>query len=212
MLSDGVDVLADLPGPLLLFVIGVAALLEGAVLVGLVLPGEAFVLLGASLAASGGTPAILVWMVAALASTTGDSVGYWLGLRFGGRLRTGWLGRRIGQRRWDAAETALQRAGSRGVVAAKFVGVVRPLVPPLAGILGLPFRRYLAASAIASALWTALLVTIGAVAGSSATRWVDTLGRIGWVVLAIGVPVAVVVSLRHFRHIRTNEVVAPAPV
>ena len=210
MLADVVDVLADLPAPMLLVVIGVAALLEGAVLAGLILPGEAVVLLGASLAASGGTPIVLVWVVAAVASTAGDSIGYGLGLRFGGRLRMGWLGRRIGPSRWDAAEAALGRAGSRGVVAGKFVGVVRPLVPPLAGILRLPYRRFVAASALASALWTALLVTIGALAGSSATRWVDTLGRVGWVVLAIGLPVAMVIALRRVRRARVNEVAALA--
>jgi membrane protein DedA with SNARE-associated domain len=97
------------------------------------------------------------------------------------------------------------------VVAGKFVGVVRPLVPPLAGILRLPYRRFVAASALASALWTALLVTIGALAGSSATRWVDTLGRVGWVVLAIGVPVAMVIALRRVRRARVDDVTALAP-
>ena len=51
------------------------------------------------------------------------------------------LGRWVGERRWAAAEAALAKAGGRGVFAGKFVGVVRPLVPPLAGALGLPRRQ-----------------------------------------------------------------------
>ena len=203
MFSDVVDVLAKLPGPLVLLVVGLFALLETAILAGLILPGEAVVLLGGSLAASGGISPVLVWVVAASASTAGDSIGYAIGHRFGPRLRAGRLGRRIGDRRWEAAEAALARAGSRGVIAGKFVGLVRPLVPPLAGVTRLPYRRFLAASAAASAAWTALLVAVGAVAGASATRWVDRFGRVGWVILALGVPAAVVVALRNKRRARS---------
>jgi membrane protein DedA with SNARE-associated domain len=202
MLAGAIDRLADLPAPLILLVVGVAAILEGAVLAGLVLPGELVLLLGGSLAASGETPVALVWLIASTCSVGGDLIGYAVGRRSGGRLRTCRLGRWVGERRWSAAEAALARAGGRGVFAGKFVGVVRPLVPPLAGALGMPRRRFVVGSVLGSAAWAGLLVALGAVAGSSATALANTLGRIGWTAVAVVVPVVACVAVTRRRSAR----------
>jgi undecaprenyl-diphosphatase len=202
VLADAIDRLADLPAPLILVVVGAAALLEGAVLAGLVLPGEVVLLLGGSLAASGDTPVVLVWLIALACSVGGDLIGYAVGRRSGGRLRSGRLGRWVGERRWSAAEAALARAGGRGVFAGKFVGVVRPLVPPLAGALGLSRRRFVVGSVLGSAAWAGLLVGLGAAAGSSATALADTLGRIGWTAIAVVVPVVACVAVARRRSAR----------
>ena len=199
MVAGLIDRLADLPAPIILVVVGVAALLEGAVLLGLVLPGEVVLLLGGSLAASGDTPAALVWVIAAGCAVAGDAVGYTLGRRSGARLRSGRVGTWVGESRWSVAERALARAGARGVFAGKFVGVLRPLVPPLAGALGLPRRQFVVASILGSAVWSGLLVTLGAAAGSSATALADTLGRVGWTVIAIVLPVFVCVAISRHR-------------
>ena len=202
VLAGAIDRLADLPAPLILLVVGAAAFLEGAVLAGLVLPGELMLLLGGSLAASGDTSVALVWLVASTGSVVGDLVGYAIGRRSAGRLRSGRLGRWVGERRWSAAEAALARAGGRGVFAGKFVGVVRPLVPPLAGALGLPRRQFVVGSVLGSAAWAGLLVGLGAAAGSSATALADTLGRIGWTAVAIVVPVVACVAMARRRSAR----------
>src|SRR6266700_3294841 len=70
VVSHLVDSLASLPAPLVLLVVGTFALLEGAVLAGLILPGEAVIVLGASLAPAGGRSVLLVWVVAAAGSIT----------------------------------------------------------------------------------------------------------------------------------------------
>ena len=202
MLAGAIDRLADLPAPLILLVVATAALLEGAVLAGLVLPGELVLLLGGSLAASGDTPVVLVWLIAATCSVGGDLIGYAFGRRSGGRLRSGRLGNWVGERRWSAAEATLARAGGKGVFAGKFVGVVRPLVPPLAGALGLERRQFVVGSVLGSAAWAGLLVGLGAVAGSSATALADTIGRIGWTAIAIVVPVVAFVAVARRRSAR----------
>jgi membrane-associated protein len=208
VVSAVLDALATLPGPLLLAVVCAAALLETAVLAGLVLPGELVVLLGASIAAGGATAPPLVAVAAATGAVAGDGVGFALGRRFGPRLRTGRLGRLVGERRWAGAEAFLARSGGRAVVAARFVGLVRPLAPPLAGISGLPYRRFAAASALGAVLWSTLLVALGTAAGSSARAVADELGRIGWGAVALGVPVGLVVATRRRR--RTAVVAAAA--
>jgi membrane protein DedA with SNARE-associated domain len=188
------DALATLPGPLLLAVVCAAALLETAVLAGLVLPGELVVLLGASIAAGGAAAPPLVAVAAAGGAVAGDGLGFALGRRLGPRLRTGRVGQLVGDRRWRSAEAFLTRSGGRAIVAARFVGLVRPLAPPLAGLSGVPYRRFAPASALGAVLWSILLVALGTAAGSSARAVADDLGRIGWAVLALGIPVALGVA------------------
>jgi membrane protein DedA with SNARE-associated domain len=203
VVSAVLDALATLPGPLLLAVVCAAALLETAVLLGLVLPGELVVLLGASIAAGGAAAPPLVAVAAASGAVAGDGLGFALGRRLGPRLRTGRLGRLVGERRWQRAEAFLARSGGRAVVAARFVGLVRPLAPPLAGLSGLPYRRFAPASALGAVLWSILLVALGTAAGSSARAVADDLGRIGWGVVAIGIPVALVVAAGRRRRAAT---------
>ena len=199
MVSAVLDALATLPGPLLLAVVCAAALLETAVLVGLVLPGELVVLLGASIAAGGAAAPPLVVVAAASGAVAGDGVGFALGRRLGPRLRTGRVGRLVGERRWQSAEAFLARKGGRAVVAARFVGLVRPLAPPLAGLSGLPYRRFAPASALGAVLWSILLVALGTAAGSSARAVAVDLGHIGWGVVALGLPAGLVVAASRRR-------------
>ena len=199
MVKQVLDALATLPGPLLVAAVGIAALLETAVLAGLVLPGELVVLLGASIAAGGAVAPPLVAVAATTGAVVGDGLGFALGRRLGPRLRTGRLGRLVGDQRWQRAEDVLSRSGGRAVVAARFVGLVRPLAPPLAGLSGVPYRRFAVASALGAALWSALLVAIGTAFGESAEAVGDAIGLVGWGVVALGVPVATVAAVRRRR-------------
>jgi membrane protein DedA with SNARE-associated domain len=72
----------------ILLVIGSLALLENAAFVGVLVPGEASVLLGGALAATGAVDIVALGAVVAVAATVGDSIGYSLGARWG-RASTG---------------------------------------------------------------------------------------------------------------------------
>ena len=83
--------------PLVLYLLtGLFTMLETSALVGLVVPGDAVVLLAGTTATS---PARFLALVATAVagSLAGESVGYLLGRRFGDRLRTSRLGR-LGRR------------------------------------------------------------------------------------------------------------------
>ena len=70
-------------------------------------------------------------------SLVGESVGYLLGRRFGDRLRSSRLGRRLGEQHWAKAEGFLNGRGGRAVFAARFVAVVYALLPVVAGTVGM---------------------------------------------------------------------------
>ena len=84
---------------------------------------------------------------AALGAFAGDGLSYWIGHRWGPQLREHWPFRRYPQL-LDRGERLFRRHGSKGIVIARYVGAVRPFVPAIAGMLRMPLRRYVPASAV----------------------------------------------------------------
>jgi membrane-associated protein len=188
--------LAGLNTTALYVLAGLFTALETSVGIGLLIPGDSVVLLAGTTAT---TPHRFTALVAAttLGSLTGESVGYLLGRRYGPRLRTGRLGRRLGEDRWAAAEAFLRGRGGRAVAAARFVAVVHALVPVLAGTVGMPYRRLVGWGAVGAAAWSLLYVAIGAVAGAPWRHYGDQMGLAGLAML--GAVLAVVLAVRAAR-------------
>lgn len=194
MITDALAALARLPFPLVLLVAGGASAVESGLGVGMVFPGETGVLiLGTT--ATGVPRFVLMFLVVGLAASVGDHVGYWLGRRYGARLRGTRVVGRLGVRHYDRAMDALHRHGAAAVVLTRLVPVVRTLSPPAAGASGLPYRRFLPASVAAGLLWSGVYVGAGAFAGASARYLDSVLGRASWILLFVLVLVATTVWL-----------------
>jgi membrane-associated protein len=175
---------------------GLFTALETSVGIGLLIPGDSVVLLAGTTATTPHRFTALV-AVTTLGSLTGESVGYLLGRRYGPRLRTGRLGRRLGEDRWASAEAFLRGRGGRAVAAARFVAVVHALVPVLAGTVGMPYRRLVGWGAVGAAAWSLLYAAIGAVAGASWRHYGDQMGLAGLAML--GAALAGVLAVRAAR-------------
>lgn len=189
------DFLLNIADPWAYVLIGLLAAAEASAFVGLFIPGEAAMLLGGVLVAQG--RAGLGWMLlaASAGAVTGDSIGYEIGRHFGSRLQTTRLGRRIGERRWDRAQDYVRNRGGRAVFFGRFVGVLRALVPAIAGSAGIPYARFFAFNAAGGIIWACGFVLLGAAAGSSykvVERWAGRATAVlaGVVILAIALTVA----------------------
>ena len=124
--------------PLVLYLLtGLFTMLETSALVGLLVPGDAVVLLAGTTATTPARFLVLVG-VAVAGSLAGETVGYLLGRRFGDRLRSSRLGRRVGAGNWAKAERFLNGRGGRAVFTARFVAVVHALLPVVAGAVRMP--------------------------------------------------------------------------
>ncbi|SDK27111.1 membrane protein DedA, SNARE-associated domain [Actinopolyspora mzabensis] len=182
-IGDGVSVLTDLPWPLVIALAGLLALSECTIGLGFLIPGEtALFLAGASVT----EPSYFLGLVAVVAgcACAGDCFGYWLGCRFGTRMRQTRIVTRLGRQHWDRAAAMLRQHGSGAVFTARFLPVVRTLTPAAAGASGLSFRRFLPASLFGACGWSLLHVGLGTAAGASATYLEDVLGRASWILFA----------------------------
>jgi len=187
------DHLADLSSPWAYVVIGALAALEASAFVGLFVPGELAVLTGGYLVSIGRISLPVMIVVAVLSAIVGDSVGYEVGRHFGSRLQATRAGQRIGNERWERAAGYLRERGGRAVFFGRFVGVLRALVPALAGVSRMPYRRFLFWNALGGLVWGAGMVLLGAAAGSSYRQIAHNAGSAGLLLLALAVTVAVVV-------------------
>ncbi len=184
-MSGILDTVAQLASPWAYLVLALAAASESAAFVGLAVPGETAMLLGGFLAFQGRVS--LGWMMAAgaIGAVVGDSVGYEIGRLFGEPLKRSRLGRKVGEERWARAEAYLRAKGGRAVFLGRFVGLLRALVPALAGMSRLPYRTFLPWNLAGGVIWAPGFVLLGYLAGSSYRQVERIVGRASLLVLLV---------------------------
>ena len=153
--------------PCLLLTAGfLVAFLEAAAIVGLLVPGIFLLFLIAALV--GWDPSMMVAMSVAFAlgAMAGDGLSFALGRRYRARLAALPPTSRSG--RWlDTGRAFFRRHGGRSVFIARFVGPVRPIVPVVAGSLGMPAASFVPRMIVASLVWAPAMVIPGALFGQS---------------------------------------------
>ncbi|NYD56622.1 membrane protein DedA with SNARE-associated domain [Nocardioides marinisabuli] len=138
---------------------GLLAFAESALGVGAFFPGEVAitaVVAGLDRASQGAAVLVL-----ALGATAGDHVGYLLGRRFGPRLAGSRLVRRVGVDRWATATRLVQRRGAPAVFVSRLLPLVRTVMPAVAGVAGMRYAWFAAASVSGSLVWAMVWVTAG---------------------------------------------------
>jgi membrane-associated protein len=179
-------------GYLLLFLL---TALEASAFVGLFVPGETALLLGGFLAYQGKLNLFVVIVVTALGGILGDSAGYEIGRHLGDRMKRTWLGRKIGEERWERARKYVRTKGAKAVLLGRFVGILRALVPAVAGDSRMPYPKFLLWNVIGALVWGPSVVVAGYLAGRS-WRAIETyLSRGGFALFALIVLGLVIVHL-----------------
>ncbi|HVI58143.1 MAG TPA: VTT domain-containing protein [Luteimonas sp.] len=103
---------------------------------------------------------------AALGAFIGDGISFWIGHRWGPRLRAAWPFSRYPQL-LERGEAVFRRNAAKGIVIARYAGPIRPFVPAVAGMARMPLRRYVPASAFAAVSWALLFLVPGWLLGSA---------------------------------------------
>lgn len=174
---------------------------ETVFITGLVVPALPTIMAACLMAQEGYLSLAQVATATALGGALGDSAGFWIGRKGGRRLLRG-EGRihRIARRQERVATRLAQHHALAGVTLARCVSFVRTLMPVMAGISGIPYRRFLAYDLLGVALWAtgSILVGVGAATGWQRIR--DAMGP-GWALalLAGGVAAWLVLKVRRLR-------------
>jgi membrane protein DedA with SNARE-associated domain len=130
--------------------------------IGLPVPEETALALGGYLAWQGQLRLAVVLTIGVVSATAGDSLGYWLGRRYGQRTierYSAWILGNPG--RLKAVWHFVTRYGLLGVFTARFIPGLRVMAGPLAGAVGLRFRPFVVANVLGAIVYVPYAVGIG---------------------------------------------------
>ena len=155
----------------------VFALLESLAIVGIFIPG--IILLFLVGAAVGFDPRLFAacWIAASLGALLGDLASYGIGRQFRDHIPRLWpLSRR--PEMLAAGQGMFARHGGKSVFIGRFIGPIRPVVPMLAGMLGLPAALFAVFAVPAALLWAPLYLLPGMLFGASLELAAEFAGRL----------------------------------
>ena len=114
----------------------------------------------------------------------GDGVSYVAGRRYGHSLQTRWPFKNNPQ--WlERGDRTFRRHGMKSLVIGRFVGAIRPFIPAIAGMVGMPARKYVAATAFAAVVWALALLVPGWLFGASLDLLAAVAGRLAIVIALV---------------------------
>jgi membrane-associated protein len=136
---------------------------ECGLLIGFFLPGDTL-LLAAGVSLSVGTittplPAFLI--VAPIAATLGNVVGYWIGFRAGPVVFDRPNSRLFRPEYVDRSRAFFERFGWAAIFLGRFVPIVRTVATVMAGVGRMRFSAYLAATIAGGIVWTDGILLLG---------------------------------------------------
>ncbi len=192
-----------LPGGLVYALVTLLVFGEAALFIGFILPGETAVLVAGVVASQGRVNVAIVCLLVVVAAITGDSVGYAIGNRYGESLmKLPILKRRRGA--LDRALEGLRRRGPIYVFIGRFTAFLRAVMPGLAGMSRMNYRRFLIANALGGLIWGVTFTLLGYFAGTALTRIEN---YASWMGLGVLIAMALFFIIFHFvkKSRETNE-------
>ncbi len=173
---------------------------ETGLLAGFFLPGDSLLFALGLFIATGqiDVPLWLAVTLLAISAFAGDQTGYWIGRKLGPAVFNKPKSKLFKPENVEAAHRFFERYGSRAVILAHFVPIMRTFIPVSAGIAKLEWRKYTLYNLIGITAWAVGVTLLGAALGTN--EWVRhnlELVLIGFVVISF-IPIAIEV-LRNWK-------------
>jgi membrane-associated protein len=173
---------------------------ESGLLFGFFLPGDSLLFTAGVFAARGdlNLPVILVGVF--LAAVAGDQVGYAFGNRVGPALFRRPDSRFFKKRHLERAQQYFEEHGSRTIVLARFIPIVRTFAPIVAGMGEMRYRTFATYNVLGGFLWGVGVTTLGFVLGEA----VD-IDKYLLPIIAVIVGVSLLPVLLELRRVRSES-------
>jgi membrane-associated protein len=175
--------------------------LESSIFLGFVLPGETAVVAYEHRVSFAG-----VLAAAILGAVIGDSIGFWVGERWGDSLLGRLPKKLIKPEHVLQGKEMIKRLGGRAVFAGRWISVLRALVPGLCGTSKMRYGTFLLWNAIGGITWATGYTLLGFLAGSAWQRVEHYTSVVSYALLgAIVVAIAAVIFFRHRKQHERDE-------
>lgn len=140
---------------------------ESGLFFGFFLPGDSLLFTAGLLAASGFLNIYLLIPLLLFAAIVGDNVGYWFGKTIGPKIFNKEHSFFFNKRHIGRAKDFYEKYGSRAVILARFVPIVRTFTPILAGVGEMRYPLFVRYNIIGGMLWAAGVTLLGYLLGNT---------------------------------------------
>ena len=158
-------------------IVFLVAFFESLVLVGILLPGIVILFGVGTLIGLGLIEMLPIWIAASLGAFLGDTFSYALGRRFRAHLLDIWPFSRY-PAMMERGTLFFHTHGAKSVVAGRFIGPLRPIIPSVAGMMGMMPSRFLAVDIPACITWAPSVLVPGMLFGASLEVASEYTGRL----------------------------------
>ena len=125
------------------------------------LPGDSLLFALGALAANGSLNVVLLGVLLICAAIIGDNLNYWIGRTIGARLFTSEDSKLFNKSYLERTEKFYDKYGTKTVVIARFVPIVRTFAPFVAGFGRMNYAKFLSFSVMGGILWICGLLGLG---------------------------------------------------
>ncbi|XRG80328.1 VTT domain-containing protein [Rossellomorea sp. GAMAL-10_SWC] len=133
-------------------------LLETGLVVTPFLPGDSLIFTAGALASLHLLNFFGLLILFIVAASLGDSLNYFIGKKFGSKLSKS---KKINTKYIHETENFYKQKGSKFIVLARFIPIVRTFAPFVAGIGEMNYSKFISYNIFGATLWVGLMVSIG---------------------------------------------------
>ena len=125
------------------------------------LPGDSILFIAGTVVAAAGLDVHLLVVLLIAAAILGDSVNYAIGHYIGPKVYDRPDSRWFRQEHLRRTQEFYDRYGGVTIIIGRFLPIIRTFAPFLAGVAGMPYRRFLVFNVVGGIVWVAALVYAG---------------------------------------------------
>jgi membrane-associated protein len=134
---------------------------ETGLLVGFFLPGDSLLFSVGFASGAAGLNLYLLSAMLMVAAIIGDNVGYFLGMNAGPHIFNRPKSRFFNPEHLHRTKVFYEKYGSRAIVYARFIPIVRTFTPFVSGVAEMPYPRFLLFSLLGGSLWIGFMMILG---------------------------------------------------
>jgi membrane-associated protein len=133
-----------------------------------ILPGDSLLFAAGALSATEGSPLNVVWLflLLSVAAILGDTVNYWIGSYLGPKVFSQEKSRFFKKEHLVRTQTFYEKYGSKTIIIARFIPIVRTFAPFVAGIGKMNYGRFITYNIVGGIFWVAICVFAGYLFGN----------------------------------------------
>lgn len=130
------------------------------------LPGDSLIFAAGAFAAIGKMNFWLLLILIIIAAILGDTANYEIGRHFGKKIVNSKKKTLIKKENLEKAEALVKKYGGAAVFLARFMPIIRTIVPFVVGMGELEYKKFIKYNAMGGIIWVTLFLTIGYLFGN----------------------------------------------